>query len=88
VTGSGDDVAERFRSLLGRRHFVDREPGVLLVWLPTDQPGIAELVSRVEARHPGTRIGIQETGAAVAVRITGRDEELALLEELYVGVPA
>ena len=84
VTGSGDDMAERFRGLLGRRQFVDREPGVLLIWLPVEQPELAELLPRVQARHPETRIAVQEAGAAIAVRITGPDEELTVLEALYV----
>jgi hypothetical protein len=66
VTGPGDDVAERFRAVLSRRHFVDREPGVLLVWLPANRSELAELVPKVEARHPGTRIAVHEAGAAVA----------------------
>lgn len=81
---AGDEVAQRFRLLLGRRHFVDREFGVLLIWVPADRRELAELVSKLEARHPGIRLTTQQAGSAVAVRMTGRDEELAQLEALYV----
>lgn len=81
---SGDEVAERFRVLLGRRHFVDRESGVLLIWVPADRRELAELVAQLEARHPGIRLTTQEAGSAVAVRMTGREQELAHLEALYV----
>ena len=81
---SGDELAERFRALLGRRHFVDRESGVLLIWVPADPRELAELVAQVEARHPGVRFATQEAGSAVAVRMTGREQELSYLEALYV----
>lgn len=80
-----DDVGSRFRALLGRRHFVDRESGVLLVWLPADRGELGELVPLVEARHPAARFSVQEFGAAVAVRMTAHEQDLAEIEALYVG---
>lgn len=80
----GDDVAARFRALLDRRHFVDRESGVLLVWLPADRHELAGLVPQVEARHPAARFSVQESGAAVAVRMSAREQDLAEIEALYV----
>ena len=77
-------VTERFKDLLGRRLFLDREPGVLLVWVEADQHDVASLVPQVEALHPGTRFAVQTSGAAVAVRMTARDDELAAIEHLYV----
>jgi hypothetical protein len=37
----GEEVAARFRAILGRRQFVDREPGVLLIWVPADRRELA-----------------------------------------------
>jgi hypothetical protein len=80
-----DAVEKRLRAVLGRRHFVDRETGVLLVWLPADASSeLSELVNELESRHPATRFSVQETGSAVAVRMSARDQELAELEALYV----
>lgn len=84
VSRSGDEMTERFRGILGRRYFVDRESGVLLIWVPADRRELAELVLQLEARHPGIRLTTQETGSAVAVRMSGREQELADLEALYV----
>jgi hypothetical protein len=84
VNPAGDDIAERFRALLGRRHFVDRESGVLLVWVPADRADLAELVGQVEARHPAARFSLQEAGSAVAIRMSAREQELAEIEALYV----
>jgi hypothetical protein len=84
VNQAGDDIAERFRTLLGQRHFVDRESGVLLVWVPADRGELAELVGLVEARHPAARFSLQEAGSAVAVRMSARAQELAEIEALYV----
>jgi hypothetical protein len=84
VNQAGDDIAERFRVLLSRRHFLDRESGVLLVWLPADRGELAELIGQVEARHPATRFSLQEAGAALAIRMSARDQELAEIEALYV----
>ena len=48
-----DAVEKRLRAVLGRRHFVDRETGVLLVWLPADASSeLSELVGELESRHP------------------------------------
>lgn len=83
----GDVVTVRFRALLGQRHFLDREAGVLLVWIPADGPDrreLAELVAQVEARHPAARISMQESGSAVAVRMSAREQDLAEIEALYV----
>jgi hypothetical protein len=79
-----DEVALRFRALLGRRHFVDREHGVLLVWLPADRGELAELVAQVERRHPAARFSLQESGRAVAVRMSAQERDLAEIEALYV----
>ena len=80
-----DEVEKRLRTVLGRRHFVDRETGVLLVWLPADaSEQLTELVGELEVRHPATRFSLQETGAAVAVRMSARDHELAEIQALYV----
>ncbi len=80
-----NEVEKRLRTVLGRRHFVDRESGVLLVWLRADVSGeLTELVGELETRHPATRFSLQETGSAVAVRMSARDQELAELEALYV----
>jgi hypothetical protein len=85
VNESPDEVEKRLRTVLGRRHFVDRETGVLLVWLPADASGeLTELVGELETRHPATRFSLQETGSAVAVRMSARDQELTELEALYV----
>lgn len=82
----GDEVEARFRALLGRRHFLDRESGVLLVWVsPADRAEAAELVGQVGARHPAATFTVQEAGAALAVRMCGRDPDLAELEARYVG---
>ena len=78
------DVANRFSELLSHRFFVDHEPGVLLVWVDADVLQVAELVRQVEARHPAARFTVQRSGAAVAVRMTARDQELADLESRYV----
>lgn len=83
VTVPGDEVGERFRVLLGRRHFVDRESGILLVWVPAGGREL-ELVLQLEARHPGIRLTTQEAGSAVAVRMSGREQELAELKALYM----
>ena len=80
----GDAVAQRFRALLGTRHFVDRESGVLLVWLPAGPAELARLVGQVEVRHPAARFSLQRAGAAVAIRITAPDQDLAELEALYL----
>ena len=74
---SPDEVEKRLRTVLGRRHFVDRETGGLLVWLPADASGeLTDLVGELETRHPATRFSLQETGSAVAVRMSARDQEL------------
>lgn len=80
-----DEVALRFRALLGRRHFLDREHGVLLVWLPADRGELAELVAKVERRHPAARFSLQRSGRAVAVRMKAQERDLAEIEALYVG---
>jgi hypothetical protein len=87
VNDARDDVAARFRALLGRRWFVDREAGVLLVWLAADRRELVELVPQVEARHPAARFSVQESGSAVAVRMSAREEDLAEIEALYVTYP-
>ena len=85
MNDTGDDVAARFRALLDQRHFVDRESGVLLVWVPADRGELGALVPLVEARHPAARFSVLEAGAATAIRMTARDQDLAEIESLYVG---
>jgi hypothetical protein len=46
---------------------------------------VARLVRQVEARHPAARFAVQRSGAAVAVRMTPREQELAELDTHYVG---
>ena len=82
------DVTDRFSELLSRRFFVDHEPGSLLVWVDADSGDVATLVRQIEARHPGARFTVQRAGAAVAVRITARKQELAELESRYVDGPS
>jgi hypothetical protein len=84
VSEPDDEIADRFRAVLGRRHFVDRESGVLLVWVPGDVRELADLVGQVELRHPATSFSVQESGSALAVRMSARDQDLAELEALYV----
>jgi hypothetical protein len=85
VDDAPDAVEKRLRAVLGRRHFVDREAGVLLVWLPADTScELSELVGELESRHPAARFSLQETGSAIAVRMSAPDQELAELEALYV----
>ena len=79
------DVADRFGELLSHRLFVDHEPGALLVWVDADSRQVATLVRQVEARHPAARFAVQRAGAAVAIRMTAREEELAEIEGHYVG---
>jgi hypothetical protein len=84
VTGRDDQVAERFRTMMDRRHFVDHEPGVLLIWIPVEREGLAELIPQVEARHPGARFAVRRTGSATAVQVTAREEVLATITKLYI----
>jgi hypothetical protein len=79
-----DEVGDEFRSVLSRRQFVDRASGTLLVWVQAEPGELSALVSKVEARHPGARFGVDEVGSAVAVRITAREPQLAELEALYL----
>ena len=81
-------MTDAFRELLSSRHFVDREVGALLIWVPTERPELVDLVAKIEARHPGSRFVVQESGRAVAVRVTAREEDLAVLEELYINSTA
>jgi hypothetical protein len=87
VSQDGDEAADRFRAVLGRRHFVDRESGVLLVWVPADRAELAELVDRLGSRHPAARFSLQESGRAVAVRMSAQEQDLAEIEALYVLAP-
>ena len=77
-------MTERFTELLSRRYFVDHEPGSLLVWVDADAEQVTTLVRQVEARHPAARFAVQRAGAAVAVRITAREQELDELESRYI----
>ena len=86
MTGD-DDVTGRFRALLRRRHFVDRDADVLLIWLPADaddRQALADLVPRIEARHPGSRVSIVESGEATAVRIAAHEADLSDLQATYL----
>jgi hypothetical protein len=84
VTGRDDEVAKRFRAMMGRRHFVDHEPGMLLIWIPVQGAELAELIPQVEARHPGARFVLRKTGSATAVQVTGHEETLAAIAQLYI----
>jgi NTP pyrophosphatase (non-canonical NTP hydrolase) len=84
VDEAPDEVEKRLRELMGRRHFVDRESGVLLIWLAAEVGELADAVGQLETRHPTARFSVQESGAALAVRMTARDQELAEIEALYV----
>ena len=84
VTGRDDEVAKRFRIMMDRRHFVDHEPGVLLIWVPVEREELAELIPQVEARHPGARFVLRRTGSATAVEVTAREEVLATVAQLYI----
>lgn len=79
-----DEVAQWFRKLLDRRQFVDREPGILLIWLAAERQELAEMIPQIEARHPGARFNVQNSGSAIAVQVTARDNDLAAIEELYI----
>lgn len=80
-----DAVEKRLRTVLARRHFVDRETGVLLVWLPADASSeLSDLLGELEDRHPGARFSVQAAGSAVAVRMSAPDQHLAEIEALYV----
>jgi hypothetical protein len=79
-----DEVGKRLRELMSRRHFVDRESGVLLVWLSAEPGELVEAVGQLEARHPAARFSVQESGSALAVRMTARDQDLADIEARYV----
>ena len=83
----GDSAPDRLREILRLRHFVDRESGALVIWLPSDaavRRQLADLVPQVEARHLASRIAVHQSGAALALRITGRDSELELIEAEYL----
>ena len=79
-----DEDEKRLRDLLRRRHFVDRESGVLLVWLAADPGELAEAVGQLETRHPSARFSLLESGAALAVRMAAPDHDLADIEARYV----
>ena len=85
MTEFRNGATDRFRELMARRLFVDHEPGALLVWLDADRHELSRLVARVEANHPAARFTVQTSGAAVAVRIAARDEELVELVGRYLG---
>jgi hypothetical protein len=84
VSNGDDDVARQFRDMMGRRQSVDQEPGMLLIWVTAAPEEVADLMARVEARHPGARFTVQNSGSATAVQITARDEELTAIEALYI----
>ena len=84
MTDRDDDVAKRFRTMMDQRHFVDHEPGVLLIWVPVEREGLAELIPQVEARHPGARFAVRRTGSATAVQVTAREEVLITIAKLYI----
>jgi hypothetical protein len=84
VTDRVDEVAKRFRNVMDRRHFVDHEPGMLLIWVPVEREELAELIPQVEARHPGARFVVRSTDSATAVQVTAREEVLATIAQLYI----
>jgi len=85
VTDRDDGVAKRFRTMMDQRHFVDHEPGMLLIWVPVEREELAEIVPQVEARHPGARFVLRRAGSATGVQVTARAEVLAAIAELYIG---
>lgn len=81
----------RCRALVGRRYFVDREPGALLMWLPADEDtrrDVDTLVPRAQAWHPAVTFAVQHTGAALAVKATAREADLDHIYTLYFTEPA
>lgn len=84
MTGRDDEVAKRFRTMMDRRHFVDHEPGMLLIWVPVEREELAKIIPQVEARHPGARFVVRRTGSATAVQVTAREEMLATIAQLYI----
>jgi hypothetical protein len=85
--GDVTEIARRCQDLVSRRYFVDREPGALLMWLPTDEATrdeLATLIPRAQARHAGVRFAVQRTGAALAVKATAREAELDQLYATYI----
>src|SRR5882724_895195 len=84
--GGAQRPPARCRALVGRRYFVDREPGALLMWLPADdatRADVATLVPQAQAWHPGVRFAIQRAGAALAVKATARESDLDHLYATY-----
>jgi hypothetical protein len=82
--------AARCAALIRRRHFVDREPGVLLMWMPTDvaiRTELAELLPLAEARHPAARFVVRQAGAALVVSVAAGEAELGEIEATYVTGP-
>ena len=82
-----DRWGDRLREVVRRRHFVDREPGVLLIWLPADEPvrqELPQLARRVEARHLAARCTVLKSGAALALQVAARESDLAAIEMAYL----
>jgi hypothetical protein len=82
-----DHWGDRLRAVVGKRHFVDREPGMLLVWLPADESVrrlVTELSPQVEARHLTARCSMRETGAALAWQVVGDEDDLRAIESAYL----
>jgi hypothetical protein len=82
-----DDPAGRCAALVGRRHFVDREHGVLMVWMPGDDATrreLGDLVPLVQQRYPAARFSLREAGSAVAVTARGGEADLAEIEAAYL----
>ena len=84
MTDRDDDVAKRFRTMMDRRHFMDREPGMLLIWVPVEREELDEIIPQVEARHPGARFAVRRTDSATAVEVTAREEVLATIAQVYI----
>ena len=88
--GERHRIARRCHDLVGRRYFVDREPGALLMWLPADQATrdeVAVLVPRAQAEYAGVRFAVQRSGSALAVKASAREADLDRLYATYFAEP-
>lgn len=82
-----DPWGDRLRAVVRRRHFVDREPGLLLIWLPASdaiRATVTELGARVQARHLTARCSVWESGAALAWQVRADEADLVAIESAYV----
>jgi hypothetical protein len=88
--GTPPHIPERCRALVRRRHFVDREPGAILMWLPADdatRADVATLVPRAQAWHPSVHFAVHQSGAAIAVKASAREADLDRIYATYFVEP-